>query len=366
MPVECLGVGSFLTKLWVYITAPLIVVVAAFLFIVLSSMISSTRAAAAERRDRNGRGDAKTSNSQAGVAPPRPGGHLLHRQRPVRLEAKQRATRDSAEASDSVRLVPQLKKALLRAAPLCLFIAFLSMPSVTSLAARSFLYQCFDQDSCYLEADYAVHVGEAVDGSDYLGYNNLDWATVTPRWNRIRRTAWLGLALYPLGQVVVFAVLLRSCRRVILNRHRSDLTQAVAFLFSVRGGPSNSRPSHYAAAALMILTFDPRYLQDFKPEFYAFELVLMTTKICLVGFATMVTPAGSIIQVVFGLLVALFQLVVLATTQPYKRRINNTMGVGCSLVLVNVFLACLQIKVRDLVATVPGEVSTLLRPLYNM
>ena len=321
MPVECLGVGSFLTKLWVYILTPLAVIGTAILFVVCSSLLSRKRSAAGVEHDQ------EDINH-------RPRGHGLRRQR--HLSNHQRDTHDSS-ASERAHVVPQLKTALLRAAPLCLFVAFLSMPSVTSLAARTFLYQCFDQDSCYLEADYAVRIGEPKEGGDYLGYNSLDRSTVTPSWGQIRSTAWLGLALYPFGQLLVFAVLLRSCRHVILNQHTSDLTQAVAFLFS-----------------------------DFKPNFYAFELLLMATKISLVGLATTFTPAGSILQVVFGLLVALFQLVVLATTQPYKRSINNAMGVGCSLMLVNVFLACLQIKVRDLIETVPQDVTTLLLPLYNM
>ena len=136
---------------------------------------------------------------------------------------------------------------------------------------------------------------------------------------------------------MVFGKLLHSCRKNITHGRTSDLINAISFLLS-----------------------------DFKPEFYAFELLLMATKICLVGFATMVTPAGSVVQVVFGLLISLFQLIVVATTQPYALRINNAVGVCSSLVLVNIFLACLQIKVRDLVGTVPQDVSALLLPLYNM
>ena len=63
---------------------------------------------------------------------------------------------------------------------------------VTSLAARSFLYQCFGHGSCYLEADWAVHIGEGVMDNGQAT-ERLDWATATTAWNQIRRSAWLGV-----------------------------------------------------------------------------------------------------------------------------------------------------------------------------
>ena len=105
---------------------------------------------------------------------------------------------------------------------------------------------------------------------------------------------------------------------------------------------------------------------DYNQEYFFFELVLMATKITLVGFATMITPTGSIVQIMFGLLVALGQLVLLASTKPYARRINNATAIGCSLVLVCVFLACLQIKVRELVETTPDQVMSLLAEMYDV
>ena len=273
IPLECIGVGSFHGKLWVYILTPLTVIGATILV-----------AAATGLRQR-----------------------ACH---PYQL----------------------LKTSVLRAAPFCLFVAFLSMPFVTSLAARSFLYECFKGDACYLRADYAVSVGEHVQGS-----NEMDWDTITPAWQQIRGTAWIGLSLYPLGQEVIFLLLLLRVRRTIKQHRSAELSRALSFLHV-----------------------------DFKPQYKFFELVNMAAKILLVGFATMVEPNGSIIQVTFGLLVALGQLVLLASTQPYRRRMTNATAIGCSLVTVLVFVACLHIKNQVLVSTLPPDATSHLLVQYDI
>ena len=43
--------------------------------------------------------------------------------------------------------------------PLALLVAFLSLPPVTSLAARAFLIECFDSGECYMRTDLSVHAG---------------------------------------------------------------------------------------------------------------------------------------------------------------------------------------------------------------
>ena len=192
VPPECLGVRSFHTKLWVYILSPLAIICAIVSFAVLGVVVHILRPA--EESQRNASGDSAQPKPQDRETGSRSSRNSHARRLLGRGNRKSHGSR-GATVTDGTRC-PQLKAALLKALPPCLFVAFLSMPAVTSLAARSFLYQCFDQDSCYLEADWAVHVGEdSVGGGQSvqgLGYSNLDWATATPTWKSIRQTAWLG------------------------------------------------------------------------------------------------------------------------------------------------------------------------------
>jgi hypothetical protein len=223
---------------------------------------------------------------------------------------------------------------LLDGLPLALLVAFLSLPSVTSLAARAFLIECFDSGDCYMRADLSVRAGAAdprhggLDGSQ----------PPTPEWAQIRRTAWVGLALYPLGQFIFFALLLMQVQRSLKSsRSAMQLTRAASFLYV-----------------------------EFTPRCRAFELLHMLQKICLVGIATTFVPTGSMVQLLFGIVITLSHLTATAYMQPYTKRASNTMAIGCSLSLACIFLACVPIKIQIVLSGEADTISPMLAPLISV
>jgi hypothetical protein len=122
VPFDCIGLASFHAKLWAYILLPLTVICVTILASALTVLANKPH-------------------------------------------------------GPSVSAAPALTRIMGQAAPMCIFIAFLSMPSVTALASRSFLVECFDEGLCYLRADYAVIVGPR--SSETL---DVDVSRMTPEW----------------------------------------------------------------------------------------------------------------------------------------------------------------------------------------
>ena len=107
---------------------------------------------------------------------------------------------------------------LLASAPYSLFVAYLTMPYVSSFAFSAFSCECFE-DHCFLRVDYAVRCSwEGADGAR------------TPEYNRIRAVALLVISGYAFGTPLAFYLLLRRARGAILSNHSTRFSRAIHML----------------------------------------------------------------------------------------------------------------------------------------
>ena len=181
VPLRCLGLRSFLQELIFTATAPLLFYVVVLALAILRAL---ARTAAGRSRWRT-----------VAASKERPGGK-------------------KANARDLV------SKAILAGAPLCLFVAYLTMPYVSSLAFGAFNCECFD-DVCLMRVDFAVQCNSGGPSSPF-----------TAEYNQILSAAAVVIVCYSFCTPLVFLLLLRRARVAILSRHSTQLSRALAMLHS--------------------------------------------------------------------------------------------------------------------------------------
>ena len=119
--------------------------------------------------------------------------------------------------------------------PLALLISFLAFPVVSTKAFQAFPVEHLGDDA-YMKADYRVANGSS-------------------KQRLIKLWAYLAILLYPLGIPLMYACLLYQVRHTLWNCELSPLASALNFLHT-----------------------------PFRPEFFWWELVLVTQKLFIVGF----------------------------------------------------------------------------------
>jgi len=181
--------------------------------------------------------------------------------------------------------------------PVVLRIFFLAFPIVTNVA--------FDAFSCY----------EFEDGSQFLV---ADVAIVcsTPAHERVKAIAVAAIMLYPVGIFLLNGFLLIASRPSIISRSSTTLSRATAFLH-----------------------------REYKPTMYLWELVEMSRRFLLVG-CYVIGPyhPGSMMQLALAVLTSLLYLVVQLLSMPYHSFTDNYLAIGCSLLMVVLFLASIFYK----------------------
>ena len=98
------------------------------------------------------------------------------------------------------------------ALPSALRMLFLIYPTITNVAFAGFPCYSFDDGSTFLKADVSV----SCNGAEYD-------QVVLP-------LVWLAIVIYPVGLIVLNALLLFCARRAIIERRKTTLSTATAFL----------------------------------------------------------------------------------------------------------------------------------------
>ena len=149
-------------------------------------------------------------------------------------------------------------------------------------------------------------------------------------YDTIRGVAWLGVLIYPIGVPVAYTLLLTSARHHLLTEKRTPLTHALRFLHA-----------------------------EYKPSLFWWELVEVTRRLLLVGIAVLVSP-GSVVQLIFGVIVSVLFLTFQFQAKPYRSEVDAFLAMTTSLSTVLLFLGALVLKMGTLVEY--DDVNELLPP----
>jgi len=198
-------------------------------------------------------------------------------------------------SASRARSVPKLLKTA--ATPL-LLVAFVSYPLVATKAFEAF--SCYQfSDSRFLKSDVAVECDSS-------------------KHDEVKRLAWVAICLYPVGLLVLNAILLFRTRHAIVSKRPTALSKSIAFLH-----------------------------KQYKPEFFWWELIEMLRRFVLVGL--MVLMQDTMMQLLIGMLLAAAFLLFQVQAAPYMSMTDNLLAAASSFCLVVVFLSSIAFKYTVLV-----------------
>ena len=215
---------------------------------------------------------------------------------------------------------------VLMALPWVLLVTFLVSPDISSLAFRSFRCECFgeemtDERMSWLRADYSVLCTTNGCPGDPLA----QW---TPEWVEARRSGWAVLCVYALGVPCVYALLLFSERRTIMDEDHTPLADALAFLH-----------------------------EDYKPSCYGWDLAVFVHKLTTVGFSSLIMP-GTMSQLVVAMLIMLtFQLLIILK-RPYRSPEAGLLALVEQTFLLIFMVLCFIVKAEQLALQLPEDQMT--------
>ena len=206
------------------------------------------------------------------------------------------------------------RHSLLPALPFVLFWTSFVFPSVSSIGFQAVsMCDCFDELTggsitrrCFLPADYSYECPTEHAGPEVL----------------ILGTA--AIVIYGIGVPVLFARLLYTSRKGI-RAHKENL----------RAG---SQPGHLVAALSFLHG-------NLIPDALWWPLVDASRALVLAGLLALVVP-GEPIQILCGVMVALFYLVLQIWTSPYCMRSDNLLALGAGLSLVLSLLSSLGLQLN--------------------
>ena len=211
------------------------------------------------------------------------------------------------------------------ALPTILAVLFFIFPSVTSIALQGMetRCECFDVGAatgeCFLRADLALKCGSGDPSTNELH----EW---TPEYQHANAIAWMAIVLYPVGVPAVFLLLLFTCRKSLLGKEKeTPLSHALNFLHS-----------------------------EYKPQFFYWEVVELAKKFYFVGFSLLIPP-GTLRQLVAGIAVSVFMLVMQVSAMPYRTMSNNMIASSTAVSLLVLMLGALVIKISVLTDTLSGR-----------
>ena len=194
---------------------------------------------------------------------------------------------------------------LLGSAPAALLISFFCVAGVSQTIFQAFLCIAYDVDSAsasytqrsFLRADLSI----SCDGSE--------------EHTQIKRLAVLFVAIWPVGLLAVYSVLLLLCGPQLRARKPDALTRATNFLH-----------------------------QEYTTQCYYWELVELLRRCSLVGYVLLIPTDQSYARLVIGLLVCVVYLIGLLAMKPFASASDGLLAATCASTLVLVFLSALLIR----------------------
>jgi hypothetical protein len=192
-----------------------------------------------------------------------------------------------------------LQRVLIECLPTVLRICFIAYPLVSTVAFRAFELEDFGEAGRYLVSDYSVKEG-------------------TDEYRDCIMLAAVAIGIYPLGIPLLYALLLYRARHAIQAGRDTSLSKALKFLH-----------------------------KDYRPAFFAWELIENLRRFLLVGVAVLIRP-GSLLQLLCATLVTLLLLFVQLQVRPFRRLSDEALSSSCSLSLGIFFVCCMLLKIGQL------------------
>ena len=189
-----------------------------------------------------------------------------------------------------------------------LLVLFFAFPQVTSLAFRMF-------EPCTTFTD---EMGET---QRFLVSYRKHYAVACPssELTAAQSIAWVAIILYTVGVIVLCALLLYIGRStLLLEEEGTPYTRSIAFLHA-----------------------------PFRPTFFYFDLIELTKKLLLIGFASLIEP-GSLTQMMVAVLVSILFLVLHLQSLPYRSNLDNVLSTMINLSLCVFFIWCLLLQTGTL------------------
>ena len=152
---------------------------------------------------------------------------------------------------------------------------------------------------------------------------------------RAKGLAWLGIALYPGGTSVLYAVLLQRVRSAIVQKRPTTLSRALGYL-----------------------------VRDYEPEFFWWELFKMWKKLVLVGFAVLILP-GSVEQLFIAFLFSAVSAFFVSLARPFKNVVDDYFAKFCAFALTILLFFALVLKFSVLKDEVDSVLTSRLRDRFS-
>ena len=215
---------------------------------------------------------------------------------------KRRLSADQAHPSGPVRapLPVLLGRAAIASIKSTTHFLYLAYPVITTVAFEAFPCHEFDEGS-WLMADVAVRCH-------------------TPEHEAIRRFAWVAVLVYPVGLLILTALLLGYYKEEVMGAAPpTEVSTAISFLY-----------------------------RHFVPGCYYWELFELLRRFLLVGVAVVIQP-GSVAQLTFATLFSMMFSVFEHQLRPYKSPYDNFLAISASFTLSILFFSCVLLKLGVLV-----------------
>ena len=210
--------------------------------------------------------------------------------------------RQEDDASDDTSILRRiLRRGVIRAMPPCILTTFIFVPSVSASIFSSWSCEAYDlsetEQVYYLRDDYAV-----------ICYDSEEH-------REIRRIAYGLMAVWPIGMVLLYALLLVPVAKPLTQRRSSALTKATAFLW-----------------------------RDYEVDYFWWEPLELLRRTALTGWVLLLPEKKRFLRLVTGLLISLLSSFGLLISKPFHREEDDMLSILCQVLLVCVYLGALLVE----------------------
>ena len=184
------------------------------------------------------------------------------------------------------------------AMPYVLYLLFLVFPLVSRTAFAAFSCHRFHdgtRDVFYLRADVSIEC-------------------YSPAHDTVRAVAYVAIALYPIGNTLLFGALLFFARDSIVRNRPTKLSTSIAFLY-----------------------------REYRTAFLFWEVIEMVRRVIFVG-VFVAFRQGTVEQLAYATISAVLFLALQMLSAPFKATTDEFMAVMCNLALAVFFITCVFFK----------------------
>ena len=205
---------------------------------------------------------------------------------------------------------------LLRPFPFCLFMGFIFLPSVSTAI--------FQVQACrgfwYADGDGAGGAGSAK--HYFMRPQSVVRCAPTSEAHRALQQRMWGLAVvWPIGGIVLLALLLWTIRKPLREGHNTALVGASRFVHN-----------------------------DYHASFYAWELVNLCHRTVLTGWVLLIEDEQAFLRLVLALFTSLLMCFFLLALRPYRKTSDLMLAASQQLLLVFLFLGAMIVRTRAVLA----------------